>query len=99
MQLRVARPGGAVVIVDAFPPRDGLARRVLALWLNLMVPLLGALFGSGHDRKPYAYLAASIQGAADAERVAAGLRSAGAAQVAVRRYTLGAAARIVATKA
>ena len=86
------------MVVDAFPPRAGLARRVLALWLNAAVPLLGALFGRGGNRKAYAYLAASIQGAADADRVATLLREAGCADVAVRRYTLGAAARIVAFK-
>ncbi len=96
--VRVLRPGGTLLIVDAFPPADGLMRRLLALWLNCVVPLLAAMV-TRRDPKPYRYLAASIQQTVAVGAVAAALRDAGCEDVAVRTYTFGAAARVMATKA
>ena len=95
--VRVLRPGGTLLIVDAFPPADGLMRRLLALWLDRVVPLLAALV-TRRDPKPYRYLAASIQQTVAVEAVAEALRGAGCEAVAVRTYTFGAAARVMATK-
>ena len=95
--VRVLRPGGQLLIVDAFPPADGLMRRLLALWLDCVVPLLAALV-TRRDPKPYRYLAASIQQTVAVEAVAAALRDAGCDAVAVRTFTFGAAARVLATK-
>ena len=95
--VRVLRPGGTLLIVDAFPPAEGLMRRLLALWLNRVVPLLAALV-TRRDPKPYKYLAASIQQTVAVEAVAAALRDAGCDAVAVRTFTFGAAARVLATK-
>ena len=97
--LRVLRPGGSLVIVDAFPPPAGPFRALLAAWLDYVVPALAALVSRAGSVKAYRYLAASIQQTASADEVAAALRAAGAASVTVTRYTLGAAARIVAVKA
>ncbi len=96
--LRVLRPGGSLVIVDAFPPKAGVFRHLLALWLNWVVPALVAAVSRKGAVKAYRYLAASIQQTADAEGVAAALRSAGASSVALRSYTFGAAARLIAVK-
>ena len=95
--VRVLRPGGTLLIVDAFPPADGLMRRLLALWLNCVVPLLAALV-TRRDPKPYRYLAASIQQTVAVEAVASALRDAGCDAVTVRTFTFGAAARVLATK-
>jgi demethylmenaquinone methyltransferase/2-methoxy-6-polyprenyl-1,4-benzoquinol methylase len=97
--LRVLRPGGALVIIDAFPPKAGVFRRLLALWLNWVVPALAAAVSRRGAVKAYRYLAASIQQTADVEGVADALRAAGAAHVRVSSYTFGAAARLIATKA
>ena len=96
--VRVLRPGGTLLVVDAFPPAHGLMRRLLALWLDRVVPLLAALV-TLRDAKPYRYLAASIQQTVAVEAVAAALRDAGCEAVEVRSYTFGAAARVMATKA
>lgn len=96
--VRVLSPGGTLLVVDAFPPADGLMRRLLAMWLNFVVPLLAAMV-TRRDPKPYRYLAASIQQTVAVDAVAAALRDAGCEDVAVRTYTFGAAARVMATKA
>jgi ubiquinone/menaquinone biosynthesis C-methylase UbiE len=71
-------------------------RRLMALWLNNVVPLFGALLS--RNAKPYHYLAASIQQTVAVPRVAAALRAAGCDNVSITSYTFGAAARVVATK-
>ena len=90
------RPGGSLVILDAFPPRGGLFARLLSLWLNCVVPFLASVLT--RQRKAYSYLATSIQQTIAADAVADVLRAAGCETVQVTSYSFGAAARIVATK-
>lgn len=93
---RCVKPGGKMLIVDAFPP-SGVFGVVLRLWLNFMLPLLGWLLT--RDAKPYAYLAHSIQHTATPKEVKSMLESMGAERVTVSLYwPFGAAAKIVAYK-
>lgn len=94
--LRVTKPGGRVMILDAFPPSGALGF-VLKLWLNFMLPLLGWLMTG--DAKPYKYLANSIQSTATPREVKAMLEELGADRVEVTSYwPFGAAAKILAHK-
>ena len=96
--MRVLRPGGTLVLLDAFPPPSSLMRKILALWLDLVMPLLARACGNGSaaSDKAYAYLAASIQGTLAPDAVAAILKQAGAQEVSITRYTFGACCRLIA---
>ena len=94
--LRVTKPGGRVMILDAFPPSGALGF-ALRWWLNFMLPLLGWLMTG--DAKPYTYLANSIQSTATPREVKAMLEELGADRVEVTSYwPFGAAAKIMAYK-
>ena len=94
--LRVTKPGGRVMILDAFPPSGALGF-LLKWWLNVMLPLLGWLMTG--DAKPYKYLANSIQSTATPREVKAMLEELGADRVEVTSYwPFGAAAKIMAHK-
>lgn len=92
---RVTKPGGHVVVLDAFPPSNEYMRRVLHLWLEGVMPKIAALFMN--DPKAYRYLSASIRSTVAVGRVGEMLEALGA-EVEVREYTFGTAARIVARK-
>ena len=92
---RVTKPGGHVVVLDAFPPSNEYVRRVLHLWLERVMPKIAALFMN--DPKAYRYLSASIRSTVAVGRVGEMLEALGA-EVEVREYTFGTAARIVARK-
>ena len=92
---RVTKPGGFVVIVDAFPPGNACVRWVLELWLERVMPRIAAVFMN--DPKAYRYLSASIRSTVAVGRVGEMLEELGA-EVEVREYTFGTAARIVARK-
>ena len=92
---RVTKPGGHVVVLDAFPPSNEYMRRVLHLWLERVMPKIAAVFMN--DPKAYRYLSASIRSTVAVGRVGEMLEALGA-EVEVREYTFGTAARIVARK-
>jgi demethylmenaquinone methyltransferase/2-methoxy-6-polyprenyl-1,4-benzoquinol methylase len=93
---RVTKPGGSVVILDAFPPSNLVVKSVLYVWLELVMPVVAGLVT--RDKKAYRYLSASIRSTVPPEMVAETLRAAGAEAVVTTRYTFGTAARIVARK-
>ena len=93
---RVTAPGGAVVILDAFPASNLAMRAVLYLWLECIMPFVAALFTK--DAKAYRYLSASIRSTIPPGDVAEMLRECGAEEVSTTKYTFGAAAKIVASK-
>ena len=93
--VRVLRPGGTVLLLDAFLVRRGVVAWFHGLWMERIVPRLAAPFT---DAEAYRYLAASIRRHVTPERVAEALARAGAEQVDVRRHAMG-IARVVATRA
>jgi demethylmenaquinone methyltransferase/2-methoxy-6-polyprenyl-1,4-benzoquinol methylase len=56
--VRVAKPGGRVVILEITTPRRPPLSWFFRLWFDRLVPLLGALAG---DRAAYSYLPSSVR--------------------------------------
>ena len=93
---RVCKPGGRVVILDAFPP-SGVFGFVLRTWLRFALPIIGNLITG--ERKAYEYLGSSIEMARTPEEVSGAFRNLGAERVeAARMFPFGAAGMIVAFK-
>jgi demethylmenaquinone methyltransferase/2-methoxy-6-polyprenyl-1,4-benzoquinol methylase len=74
---RAVRPGGKVVCFEIYSPTS-LRGRVLAVWFDNIVPIIGKLIGQGDA---YAYLAKSVKGYPGPERIADIMREAGLEQV------------------
>jgi demethylmenaquinone methyltransferase/2-methoxy-6-polyprenyl-1,4-benzoquinol methylase len=92
--VRVTAPGGYIVILDAFPVR-GPMKLLLKVWLNYIVPPLASYF---IERKPYEYLANSIQSTISSSEVGLMLQQLGCDSLQQQSYSFGAAIRIVARK-
>lgn len=80
--VRVARPGGRVLVLDFGKPRNRLLRAVYYLYLRLMVPLFGLLFCG--NVSAYAYILESLRPYPAQEGVATAMRELGLEQVEVR---------------
>jgi len=74
---RAVRPGGKVVCLEITTPTSVLGR-LIAVWFDNIVPLIGRLVGQGDA---YSYLAKSVKGYPDPERIAEIMREAGLEQV------------------
>ena len=70
---RSVRPGGRVVCLEIARPRRRLAR-VLQVWFDRIVPLMGRIAGQG---PAYGYLVRSVKGYPAPERIAEIMREAG----------------------
>ena len=70
---RAVRPGGKVVCLEITQPSSRLGK-LLVIWFDNIVPFIGRLVGQGDA---YAYLARSVQGYPDPERIAEIMREAG----------------------
>lgn len=57
--LRVARPGGRLLVLDFGKPENALWRAVYFSYLRWLVPLFGKIFC--HDSQAYAYIFESLQ--------------------------------------
>ena len=75
---RAVRPGGTVVCLEIYRPTSALGR-LLGIWFDNIVPLIGRLVGQGDA---YAYLARSVKGYPPPERIAEIMRDAGLEEVA-----------------
>ncbi len=71
--VRSVRPGGRVVCLEIARPRSRPAR-VLQLWFDRVVPLVGRVAGQGGA---YGYLVRSVRGYPDPERIAEIMRDVG----------------------
>jgi demethylmenaquinone methyltransferase/2-methoxy-6-polyprenyl-1,4-benzoquinol methylase len=74
---RAVRPGGTVVCLEISQPTS-LLGRLIAVWFDHVVPLIGRVVGQGDA---YAYLARSVKGYPGPERIAGIMRDAGLDQV------------------
>lgn len=72
--VRVARPGGRVVVLEIARPRWTPARLLFETWFRRVVPLLGRVARAG---SAYEYLPASVLGYPRPDRVAEIMREAG----------------------
>ncbi|HEY5653531.1 MAG TPA: ubiquinone/menaquinone biosynthesis methyltransferase [Pontiella sp.] len=84
--MRVVKPGGLVVILEATYPRNALVRAGYRLYTPL-VPVIGYLMGDG---EAYKYLIDSIEDFPRPEQVTAMLSAAGFSQVQYQPMTFGA---------
>jgi demethylmenaquinone methyltransferase/2-methoxy-6-polyprenyl-1,4-benzoquinol methylase len=74
-QCRVLRPGGRIVCLETTPPRPGLLRPVIGLYLDRCIPALGGILTG--DVEAYRYLPASTHGFLKAEIMTDRMHAAG----------------------
>jgi len=74
---RAVRPGGKVVCLEITTPTSAVGR-LIAVWFDNVVPLIGKLVGQGDA---YGYLARSVKGYPGPERIAEIMRGAGLEEV------------------
>jgi demethylmenaquinone methyltransferase/2-methoxy-6-polyprenyl-1,4-benzoquinol methylase len=96
--VRVARPGGRVVILEFSRPRNGLFARVYGFFFRRVVPAVGQLLAPNRD-DAYRYLPASVSEFPDGEALAVKLRGHGLTDVRWYPFTFGVATLYVGTKA
>ncbi len=84
--VRVARPGGRVVVLEISTPTSRFGRFLAATWFGRVVPLLGRVIGSGDA---YRYLPDSVHGYPAPDRVAEMMREVGLGSVRWRRLPPG----------
>jgi demethylmenaquinone methyltransferase/2-methoxy-6-polyprenyl-1,4-benzoquinol methylase len=96
--VRVVRPGGAVVLLEFYPPRGrGLLAAAFRLYFRRILPRLGA-WVSGGDRGGYKYLADSIDAFRTRAEVAAAMEHAGLDRVRIEPLIGGIASVYAGTK-
>jgi demethylmenaquinone methyltransferase/2-methoxy-6-polyprenyl-1,4-benzoquinol methylase len=93
--LRVLKPGGRLLMLEAFRPAEAPAwfRAMHELWLRRVIPLLAWPLGGP---EPYRYLGESILRFLTVSEFSQRLTAIGAAVEEVRTFSMGAAARIMA---
>jgi demethylmenaquinone methyltransferase/2-methoxy-6-polyprenyl-1,4-benzoquinol methylase len=82
---RAVRPGGVVACLEITTPTSRLGR-LISIWFDHVVPLIGRLVGQGDA---YAYLARSVKGYPGPERIAEIMRQAGLEGVEWRAFSGG----------
>jgi demethylmenaquinone methyltransferase / 2-methoxy-6-polyprenyl-1,4-benzoquinol methylase len=95
--LRVLRPGGTFISLEASAIRSAWLQRLYLVYMRLCMPLIGWIATSG-DSSAYLYLLRGIEAFPDAAGLAEEMRSFGFEDVAYERLTLGIVAIHVARK-
>lgn len=95
-QVRVLKPGGRLVMLDATPPPENCLRPLITLYLDRFFPLLGGLIAGQPDA--YRYLPHSIANFLRPEAIAQLFQKAGLESVSYRSFMLGTAAMVAGTK-
>jgi demethylmenaquinone methyltransferase/2-methoxy-6-polyprenyl-1,4-benzoquinol methylase len=96
--VRVARPGGRVVILEFSRPTHWLFGRLYRFYFRRLLPLVGQLLARNKD-SAYSYLPASVLEFPDGEALGKILREQGLADVHWHPFTFGIATLYVGTKA
>jgi demethylmenaquinone methyltransferase / 2-methoxy-6-polyprenyl-1,4-benzoquinol methylase len=86
--LRVLRPGGRLVVLEASNIRWGLLNRLYLAYMGVCMPALGWL-ATGGDASAYKYLLQGIRDFPTAEQLARELEGHGFEEVAFERLSLG----------
>jgi demethylmenaquinone methyltransferase/2-methoxy-6-polyprenyl-1,4-benzoquinol methylase len=86
-QMRVAKPGGRIVVLESSPPKKSLLRPFIRFHLNVVIPALGRIVAG--DAEAYRYLPDSTQQFQEPESLAQLMRAAGLQDVAFRLYMFG----------
>ncbi len=95
-QVRLVKPGGRVVCLDATPPPETALKPFILLYLNQIIPLVGGLLAG--DRDAYTYLPRSTQAFKKPDELAALMNAAGLAAVRYRRFMMGVMSLLVGLK-
>ena len=86
--LRVLKPGGRLIILEASNIRWNIAHRAYLIYMNVCMPLLGWL-ATGGDASAYRYLLQGIRDFPTAEALAKELTEQGFESVSFERLSLG----------
>jgi demethylmenaquinone methyltransferase/2-methoxy-6-polyprenyl-1,4-benzoquinol methylase len=86
--LRILRPGGRLIVLEASNIQPGWLNHVYLAYMAVCMPLLGWL-ATGGDSSAYKYLLNGIRGFPTAEQLAEELRAAGFVDVTFERLSLG----------
>ncbi len=95
-QVRVLKPGGRLVMLDATPPPDNSLRPFIDLYLERFFPLLGGLITGQPDA--YRYLPNSIANFLRPEAIAHLFQKAGLGDLSHRSFMFGTAAIVAGAK-
>lgn len=86
-QIRVAKPGGRVVVLESSPPKDNLLKPFIRFHLNRVIPTMGRLIAGKGDA--YRYLPDSTQQFQDPNSLASIMLDAGLVEVSYKLYMFG----------
>ena len=95
--VRVARPGGKVLILDFARPRGAVFRRIYEFYFTRIIPLAGRMVHRGR-MSPYEYLPRSVLRFVTVSELATMLAEHGIVNVETRELTMGIAALVIGTK-
>lgn len=95
-QVRLVKPGGRVVCLDATPPPQTILKPLIVLYLNQIIPLVGGLLTG--DRYAYMYLPRSTQAFKTPDELSMLMSTAGLTQVRYRGFMMGVMSLLVGLK-
>ena len=94
--LRVLKPGGRIVTLDMFPPKNNVFSRFYGFYFYRLMPKIGAFVAK--DYRAYSYLAESVKQFQPPENVVSIMEQSGFINVRLRRFLNGAVCMHLAEK-
>jgi demethylmenaquinone methyltransferase/2-methoxy-6-polyprenyl-1,4-benzoquinol methylase len=95
-QVRLVKPGGRVVCLDATPPPDTLLKPVILFYLDTVIPLLGEFLAG--TREAYTYLPRSTEAFKTPRELVGLMTEAGLVQVRCRTFMMGVMSLLVGSR-